>query len=143
VVEEMISNEAVIGGEGNGGVILPDLHMGRDAPVAIAMILQFLLESDKSSEALFKSLPRYEMVKSKIDIQGFEPDQILEQMMQKHAGKQLNLLDGLKIDAENSWVHLRKSNTEPIIRIIAEAPTKKEALETVKTYSNEIQSFMK
>ena len=141
VAEEMAKSEAVIGGEGNGGVILPELHLGRDAPAAIAITLQALLESGTSMRELFLSLPQYHIAKQKINIEGRDPDRLLEQMAARHADKQINFLDGLKIDTDTTWVHLRKSNTEPIIRVMAEAPTEKEARELSQTYLNEISSL--
>ena len=135
VVEEMIAQDAIIGGEGNGGVILPDLHLGRDAPVAVAIALQSLLEFGGSANDLVQSLPRYYMVKDKINIEGKNPDLIVNKLIDKFSDKKVNLLDGLKIDEEDYWVHLRKSNTEPIIRIIAEAKTANEAKSIVGEYS--------
>ncbi len=143
VAEEMAACDAVIGGEGNGGVILPDLHLGRDAPVAIALTLQHLLESGGSMNDLFLSLPQYKIVKQKIAIEGLDPDQILEQMAEKHKDKKINFLDGLKIDDEHTWVHLRKSNTEPIIRVMAEAPTQDQAGQLAQEYLSQIQDFSK
>lgn len=141
VVEEMVAQDAIIGGEGNGGVILPDLHLGRDAPVAIAITLQSLLEFEGSAEMLVQSLPRYHMVKDKINIEGENLDIIIEKLIEQCADKKVDLLDGLKIDEENYWVHLRKSNTEPIIRIIAEAKTAKEAQSIVQEYSTIINEL--
>lgn len=141
VVEEMVAQNAVIGGEGNGGVILPDLHLGRDAPVAIAIALQSLLEFEGSAEMLVQSLPRYHMVKDKINIEGKNPDIIINKLIDQFADKKVDLLDGLKIDEENYWIHLRKSNTEPIIRIIAEAKTVKEAKSIVGKYSTIINKL--
>jgi phosphomannomutase len=141
VVEEMLAQNAVIGGEGNGGVILPELHLGRDAPVAIAITLQSLLEYDESAEELVKSLPRYYMVKEKINIEGKNPDIIINKLIDQFTDKKVDLLDGLKIDEENYWVQLRKSNTEPIIRIIAEAKTASEALSIVREYSTIINKL--
>jgi phosphomannomutase len=135
VVGEMENNDAVIGGEGNGGVILPELHLGRDAPVAVALSLQHLLEIGGSMHDLVASLPQYSMIKSKINIEGRDPNKIIEKMIDKFSGKNINLLDGLKIDENDTWVHLRKSNTEPIIRIIAEAPTAQEAEKIVDDYT--------
>jgi phosphomannomutase len=143
VADEMAKEEAVIGGEGNGGVILPDLHLGRDAPVAVALTLQFLLESGLQMADLFLSLPQYRIVKSKINIEGLDPDSILEKIARAHTGQPINFLDGLKIDTEKTWIHLRKSNTEPIIRIIAEAPTINEAQQLVNQYLQEINSHLK
>ncbi len=141
VVEEMVAQNAVIGGEGNGGVILPELHLGRDAPVAIAIALQSLLEFEGSAEMLVQSLPRYHMVKDKINIEGKNPDIIINKLIDQFADKKVDLLDGLKIDEENYWIHLRKSNTEPIIRIIAEAKTAREAQSIVREYSNIISNL--
>ena len=141
VVEEMARQEAVIGGEGNGGVILPELHLGRDAPLAIALTLQALLESNDTMETLVASLPRYRMVKSKINIEDKDPDKIIQQMIDRFSDKPTNLLDGLKIDGKDNWVHLRKSNTEPIIRIISEAPSEEKAQSLVKEYTDIIQSL--
>ncbi len=141
VAEEMAAGNAVIGGEGNGGVILPELHLGRDAPAAIALTLQALLESAGTMQQLFKSLPQYFIVKEKINIEGKDPDQLLKIMAERHADKQINFLDGLKIDTGTTWVHLRKSNTEPIIRVMAEAPTEQEAHTLASRYFNEILSI--
>jgi len=141
VAEEMVKSEAIIGGEGNGGVILPELHLGRDAPAAIALTLQALLEFGGTMNELFLSLPQYKIVKKKINIEGLKPDELLQKMADKHKDKKIDFLDGLKIDTENTWVHLRKSNTEPIIRVMAEAPTEKEAEELAITYLNEIKSL--
>jgi phosphomannomutase len=133
--------DAIIGGEGNGGVMLPEVHAGRDAPVAIALTLQALLEFGGTMEELKKSLPRYSMVKNKINIEGIDPDKILEAIAHKYENEEINLLDGVKIDFEQSWVHLRKSNTEPILRIISEAPTENEARELAERFSREIQNI--
>lgn len=141
VAEEMAKVEAVIGGEGNGGVILPELHLGRDAPVAVALTLQALLESGGKMRELFLSLPQFQIVKKKINIEGKNPDELLDKMAKKHPDKKINFLDGLKIDTENTWVHLRKSNTEPIIRVMAEAPTEQEAEDLANTYLDEIKSL--
>jgi phosphomannomutase len=141
VVEEMIAHEAIIGGEGNGGVILPELHLGRDAPIAVAIALQSLLEYSGSASDLVQSLPRYYMVKDKINIEGENPDSIINKLIDQFSGKKVNLLDGVKIDEEDYWVHLRKSNTEPIIRIIAEAKTAKEAQSIVREYSEIISKL--
>ncbi len=141
VVEEMAKNAAVIGGEGNGGVILPDIHLGRDAPIAAALSLQHLLESETTMAELVKSLPQYFMVKSKIAIGESDPDKVINALIEKFSDQKLNLLDGLKIDAEDHWVHLRKSNTEPIIRIIAEAKTTDEVQQVVNNYTKVIKNL--
>jgi phosphomannomutase len=140
VAEEMVQSEAVIGGEGNGGVILPELHLGRDAPLAVALTLQHLLEFEGTMQELFLSLPQYKMVKHKIGIAGLDPDKILQQLAKKYENQQVDLRDGLKIDMPNTWVHMRKSNTEPIIRIIAEAPTIEEAEQLAVQFTREIKA---
>jgi phosphomannomutase len=141
VADEMARQDAVVGGEGNGGLILPELHLGRDAPLAIAFILQYLLEYNGSMHDLFLSLPQYQIVKKKISIAGLNPDQVLETMAQRHKDKKINRLDGVKIDTANTWVHLRKSNTEPIIRVMAEAPTVQEAEQLAAGYLAEIKQL--
>ncbi|MFH1336897.1 MAG: phosphoglucosamine mutase, partial [Candidatus Zixiibacteriota bacterium] len=115
-----------IGGEGNGGVILPDLHYGRDALVGMALILEYLAESGKSMSRLASELPRYFMVKEKARLtQNFEKN--LTQLKRKYSQGKINSLDGLRIDYDDFWLHVRKSNTEPQVRIIAEARSKHEA----------------
>ncbi len=142
VAKKMKEIGAVIGGEGNGGVILPDIHLGRDAPVAIALTLQYLIETDKTISELWKSLPRYVMTKKKIEIGNSNPDQILEKVKEAHTHERLNLIDGIKIERPDSWVHIRKSNTEPIIRIIAEAKTKEESEDICDNFFKEIEHLL-
>jgi len=141
VVEEMDKQEAVIGGEGNGGVILPDVHLGRDAPVAVALTLQHLLESGQTLQALVASLPQYQMVKSKIELEQIDTDAVITKLIGQFPREKTNLLDGLKIDEKDYWVHLRKSNTEPIIRIIAEARSREKADEIVQIYTRKIKNM--
>ncbi|APF19960.1 phosphoglucomutase/phosphomannomutase alpha/beta/alpha domain I [Caldithrix abyssi DSM 13497] len=138
VAEKMKEIDALIGGEGNGGVILPEVHLGRDAPVAVALTLQALLEHGGTMKELKASLPQYEMVKKKVSIEGLNPDEIIERLKEKYKDQEINTLDGLKIDFDDRWVHLRKSNTEPIMRVIAEAPTLKEAEELADRFMKEI-----
>ena len=121
VVSRMKEVDAVVGGEGNGGVILPDVHPGRDAPVAIALTLQHLTEFNGPLSALWDSMPRYSMTKQKIEIGNVDLDQLIEQLEKAHRGDEFNRIDGLRIDSDDGWVHIRKSNTEPIIRVITEA----------------------
>jgi phosphomannomutase len=142
VAEKMKEIDAIIGGEGNGGVILPELHTGRDAPVAVALTLQHLLESGQTLRDLYLSMPQYKIVKQKINIEGMDPDNVLETMAEKYKNEEISLLDGMKIDFPTSWVHLRKSNTEPIIRIISEAETEKEARELGERFMSEIRALM-
>jgi phosphomannomutase len=113
---------AVIGGEGNGGVIMPDLHYGRDALIGIALFLSHLAHAGKQLSTLRKTYPDYQMSKTKIDRSpDIDLDKIFSTLKQKYQREQLNTEDGLKIDFEDGWVHLRPSNTEPIIRIYSES----------------------
>jgi phosphomannomutase len=122
VVEKMKSVNAVIGGEGNGGVIMPDLHYGRDALIGIALFLSHLAHAGKQLSTLRKTYPDYQMSKTKIDRSpDIDLDKIFSTLKQKYQREQLNTEDGLKIDFEDGWVHLRPSNTEPIIRIYSES----------------------
>lgn len=130
VVSKMKQTRALIGGEGNGGVILPELHYGRDALMGIALVLSHLAKSQKKLSEIRASYPAYFISKNKIELSaGIDVDLILKTIQEKYANEQINLIDGVRIDFEEKreWVHLRKSNTEPIIRIIAEAPNEKRA----------------
>jgi phosphomannomutase len=122
VVEKMKEIGAVIGGEGNGGIIYPELHYGRDALVGIALFLTHLAQSKLSSSALRSTYPNYRMSKNKAELQaGTNVDAILEKITQKYSKQPVNTIDGVRIEFDDDWVHLRKSNTEPIIRIYAES----------------------
>jgi phosphomannomutase len=139
VAKKMKEVGAVIGGEGSGGVILPKVHLGRDAIVGIALVLQHLTEFGGTLSELKAAMPQYYITKGKVDLGTLNPDAILKQLTADHSvSDTINTDDGLKIDFPESWVHLRKSNTEPIIRIIAEAHTKAEADELVKKFTAKI-----
>lgn len=130
VAKKMQETNAIIGGEGSGGVILPMVHTGRDSLVGVALALSALAEFGGPISAKRKELPQYEIVKSKIELESQEQvKEILSAIEKKFSGKakSINKEDGIRIDFERSWLHARASNTEPIIRIIAEAQTKKEA----------------
>lgn len=128
VTTKMKETGAVIGGEGNGGVIYPALHYGRDAMVGIAIFLTLLAKSGKTTSELRATYPPYEIYKTKIQLTpDIDVDAILVAMKDKFADEKITDIDGVKIDFSNSWVHLRKSNTEPIIRIYSEAHTMEEA----------------
>jgi phosphomannomutase len=129
VAKKMREVGAVIGGEGNGGVILPDVHLGRDAPVGIALVLQQLVEFGGTLSAFSESLPQYVIVKNKIELGKMAPAAALEKLQKIYRTEKLDFTDGIKIVRPKSWVHIRASNTEPLIRVIAEAPTEKEANE--------------
>ena len=122
VVEKMKAVKAVIGGEGNGGIILPELHYGRDALVGIALFLSHLAKSGRQISTLRKTYPDYQMAKTKIDrTPDIDLDKIFIALKEKYQREQINTEDGLKIDFEQGWVHLRPSNTEPIIRVYSES----------------------
>ena len=128
VVNAMKATQAVIGGEGNGGIIFPESHYGRDALVGVALFLSLLAERKIAVSNLRAGYPSYFMSKKKIDLNpSIDVDAILEAMETKYAHEQISTIDGVKIDFPTEWVHLRKSNTEPIIRIYTEAPSQEKA----------------
>lgn len=128
VVELMKKNKAVIGGEGNGGIIYPELHYGRDSLVGVALFLTHLASKKMAVSALRASYPEYYMSKNKIELTPqIDVDAILLAMTDKYKNEDITTIDGVKIDFATEWVHLRKSNTEPIIRIYTEAPSQNEA----------------
>lgn len=139
VAKKMNEVGAVIGGEGSGGVILPAVHYGRDAIVGIGLILQMLAESGGTLSELKASLPQYSIAKSKIELGKISPDAVLKKLEAAYAGKaRINTEDGLRLDFDDHWVHLRKSNTEPIVRVIAEAGTMERAADIVERFKKEI-----
>lgn len=128
VVTLMKEKNAVIGGEGNGGIIYPDLHYGRDSLVGAALFLTHLAKENKTVSELRKTYPPYFMGKKKIELTPeIDVDLLLEKMQEVYKNEEISTVDGVKIDFTANWVHLRKSNTEPIIRIYTEAPTQEEA----------------
>jgi phosphomannomutase len=128
VVELMKKTNAIIGGEGNGGIIYPELHYGRDALVGVALFLSLLAEKNVSVSTLRASYPSYFMSKKKIQLTpSLDVDAVLEAMKSRYAHEDITTIDGVKIDFANNWVHLRKSNTEPIIRVYTEAKSQQEA----------------
>lgn len=142
VTTEMKRTGAVIGGEGNGGVIYPPAHYGRDALVGVALFLTHLAKSGKKVSELKVGYPQYSISKSKIELTpDIDVDAILDAIKKKYANEKITDIDGVKIDFKESWVHLRKSNTEPIIRIIAEAHTMEEAEELSSQIKNVIKSL--
>ena len=140
VVEAMKKNKAVIGGEGNGGIIYPELHYGRDALVGIALFLTHLAKFGKSITHLRGIYPNYQISKNKIELTPeIDVDRVLNQVKDKYAKQPVNTIDGVKIEFDKEWVHLRKSNTEPIIRIYAESSL----LATADNLANKIISDIK
>lgn len=142
VVEKMKEIGAKIGGEGNGGIIYPELHYGRDSLVGIALFLSHLAEKDMKLSELRASYPAYFMGKKKIDLQpGIDVDAILKKVQEKYAHEEISTVDGVKIDFPAEWVHLRKSNTEPIIRIYTEAPTQEQADALADRFIEELKAL--
>lgn len=142
VVEKMKASRAVIGGEGNGGVIYPASHYGRDSMVGIALFLTLLAEKKMKCSELRASYPNYFMSKNKIELTPeIDVDLILSKMKEKYSHEQVNDIDGVKIDFADKWVHLRKSNTEPIIRIYSEAQSPEKASEIATQIMNDIKAL--
>ena len=132
VVNKMNEIGSDLGGEGNGGVILRECHLGRDSLVAVTMVLNRMSQSDESLSAIHKLLPQFVIVKDKVGLEGLNPEKLIEDVSNLFDDADKNTLDGVKFTWDNKWVHLRKSNTEPIMRIYAEAHTTKDAQELVK-----------
>lgn len=142
VVNEMKRTKAVLGGEGNGGIILPELHYGRDALVGIALALTHLAKSGKTMSELRAGYPEYYMAKQKIElVPGLDVDGILAEIAARYSNEEVSTIDGVKITWSDRWVHLRKSNTEPIVRIYTEAPSITEATELGQNFMDLIASL--
>jgi phosphomannomutase len=142
VAKKMREIPSLIGGEGNGGVILEACHLGRDSLVASSLILTLMAETGRSISDINNDLPRYIMVKHKISVGQKNPKDVLEQLALRYADQQPNLADGVKLTWEDSWVHFRASNTEPIIRVFAEGQNTKIAAELVEHYTREIERLL-
>jgi phosphomannomutase len=141
----MKQTKAVIGGEGNGGVIFPEFHYGRDALMGIALFLTHLAKSKLKASELRKTYPNYFISKNKIELTPqINVDEVLEKVKAKYTNEKINTADGVKIDfeKEKEWVHLRKSNTEPIIRIYAESQNEKKADELAKRIMDDIRQII-
>ena len=144
VVQMMKDTDTVIGGEGNGGIIYPDSHYGRDSLVGVALFLSHLAKKKVSCKELRDSYPSYFMSKNKIQLTPkIDVDLILNKMAAKYKAEEVNTIDGVKIDFANEWVHLRKSNTEPIIRIYTEATSQEKADSLAVRFINEIEEIIK
>nr|WP_315096319.1 phosphoglucosamine mutase [uncultured Porphyromonas sp.] len=144
VVTKMKEVNALIGGEGNGGVIYPELHYGRDALVGIALFLTMLAKSGRSVSELRATYPSYYMSKQRVELSAdIDPQSLLDRLAREEQGKgEINLIDGVKIDFADRWVHVRRSNTEPIIRIYTEAPSAEEATALADEYKQLISSYL-
>ena len=143
VVQLMKDNNAVIGGEGNGGIIYPEAHYGRDSLVGSALFLTYLAENGKKVSEIRNEYPSYFMSKNKIELTpDLDVDGILKSVEKRHAQEEISTVDGVKIDFPENWVHLRKSNTEPIIRIYTEAKSQQEADDLAQKMIKEIQDII-
>jgi phosphomannomutase len=143
VVDKMKATNAIIGGEGNGGVIYPEMHYGRDALIGVALFLTQLAERKISAKTLRDSYPNYFISKNKIQLTpDLDVDAILTTLEEKYKNEQITTIDGLKIDFQEGWVHLRKSNTEPIIRIYAESEGEEKANKFANNMINEIKELI-
>ncbi len=143
VVTLMKEKNAVIGGEGNGGIIYPDLHYGRDSLVGVALFLTHLAKENKTVSELRATYPAYYMGKKKIELTPeIDVDALLVKMQEEYKNEEISTIDGVKIDFPKNWVHLRKSNTEPIIRIYTEAFSQQEADELADKMIEKIKSFI-
>lgn len=143
VVKKMKEVKAVIGGEGNGGIIYPELHYGRDALAGIALFLTHLAKSGKSAAQLRASYPNYFISKNKMELkEGMEVGTVLSGIMERYKQQPLSTVDGVKIEFEKNWVHLRSSNTEPIIRIYAESSSEKEASALAEKIIDDIKELI-
>jgi len=144
VVEMMKSTNAVFGGEGNGGVILPELHYGRDSLVGVAIVLTYLAQKDWTVSQLRSQYTNYFMQKDKFNLtEGLDVDSLLVQLAQAYANERVDTRDGVKIDLEDGWIHIRKSNTEPLVRIYTEAITQQLALNLVNHAKEKIADILK
>ncbi len=143
VVAKMKMHDAIIGGEGNGGIIYPELHYGRDALVGVALFLSHLAHFGKSCSFLRSTYPSYHLSKHKIELTpDIDVEQILGQLKEKYRNQPINTIDGVYIEFEDDWIHLRKSNTEPIIRIYAESNSEVTAQAMVRQIQEDIRSFI-
>ncbi|MEP6514288.1 MAG: phosphoglucosamine mutase, partial [Parafilimonas sp.] len=143
VIAKMKEVNAVIGGEGNGGIIIPDLHYGRDALIGIALFLTFIAQTNKSAVQLRRQYPDYFMSKNKIELErNVDVEKIFSRIQNKYKNNPVNTDDGLKIEFDNDWVHLRTSNTEPIIRIYAESNFETTAENIARRIMQDIKEYM-
>jgi phosphomannomutase len=127
VVEEMIQSAAVIGGEGNGGVILPQVHYCRDSMGGMGAVLELMAESRQTLREILDEIPSYVMIKTKAAFPQEKVAALQDALRREFTEAEVNTLDGLKLSWHNEWLHVRPSNTEPVLRIVAEAPTRRRA----------------
>lgn len=143
VVEQILRRKSSIGGEGNGGVILPEVHPCRDSFTAMGLALEYLASSGKSVSQLRSEIPEYFMIKDKVDGTPEQAYRMIRELKKKYSGKErISTLDGLKIDFDHAWVHIRPSNTEPIIRVVAEAKSHREVKRIISQFKKEITGLL-
>tara|TARA_B100001996_G_scaffold252906_1_gene196313 strand:- start:591 stop:1364 length:774 start_codon:yes stop_codon:yes gene_type:complete len=136
VVNKMNEVNSNFGGEGNGGVILRECHLGRDSLVGVTMILNRMSQSNDPLSVIHQSLPQFKIVKDKLSLESIDADEIITKAIELFKSAEKNTLDGIKFTWDDSWIHLRKSNTEPIMRIYAEAPDELRAIKLVDKIKN-------
>lgn len=139
VVEKMIREKAIFGGEGNGGVIFPEINFARDSIAGIGLILAYMAQTGKTISELIQALPQYKILKTKIEMPSEKIPAFLEKIRKNYSGENLDLGDGIKINYPFSWVHVRPSNTEPIVRIISEARTREEAQKLIEEVTKTVE----
>ena len=139
VSSHVVKNRLYFGGEGNGGIIVPAVSPGRDSLLGIALILELMAKENKTIKEIVAEIPKYEIVKEKLEVAKIDENLFLKNIKSKFPKSKITSIDGIKVDLENGWLHVRSSNTEPIVRIIAEAKTKKEAKELIKTATDIIK----
>jgi phosphomannomutase len=137
VTEGILRENAVCGGEGNGGVIIPAIHPCRDSFAGMGVILEYLATSGKTVSQLVGELPRYEIVRGRIECSTQLAHRVVRELRKRHARDGVSTLDGIKIDRPDGWVHVRPSNTEPILRLTAEAKTREHAEELLERFRRE------
>ncbi len=142
VVQRMHETDAVLGGEGNGGVIVPDLHYGRNALAGTAFVLQHLADSGQTLSDVHDNLPHYAMVKDKLPLPDVAPARLLNSLAEHYGDEDTSTIDGLKIDFPSEWVHMRPSNTEPVLRVYAEAETENGAQALADRFKEELQTLI-
>lgn len=135
----MIELGANFGGEGNGGVILKEAHLGRDSLVGVTMVLNRMVQNKKSLSEIYSVLPQFKIVKDRLSLEGLNIESALKNVRKKYSDVEANDMDGLKLTWDDKWIHLRKSNTEPILRIYAEASNKSEAWNLVESVKSALQ----
>jgi phosphomannomutase len=143
VAEKMEQVNALIGGEGNGGVMDPRIHYGRDAIVGMGLILELMARTGKTCSQLAAALPQYQMIKTKIDCPTARSRELIRTFKNEAKAARANTEDGLRLDWEDRWVHIRASNTEPVMRVIAEAKTREAAQALVDEYTQRVQTALK